>query len=82
MLNHEIPVVVVFVLAIAGDRFRREELIGGIEERGQGEAERGEIRIGQRIAGHEAFRRVGEVVVLVGAVVDAKARTNGRLAVE
>src|SRR5262249_47868576 len=82
LLNDDVPVLVVEILAMAIDRFGTVELILGIEERDQGIGQRGKIRRGKRIARDGAFGGIGEIVVVVAAIINAEAAADGSLAVE
>ena len=82
LLHHEVPVIVGEVLAVAGDGLGAEELVLGVEKRHQRIRQGGEIGTGERVTRHGAFGRIAEVVVLVGAEVDAEAAPNGGLAME
>ncbi len=82
LLNHEVPVLVVQVLAMPVDRLGTEQLILGVEESCQGEGQRRKIRGRKRVTRHGAFRRIAEVVVLISAVVDTEASANRSLAMQ
>src|SRR5258708_284984 len=73
LLDVEIPVLVVAVLSMTVDGFGREELVLRHKERSDGVGEARDIRVGNGVAGYGALDGVAEIVVLVGAVIDAEA---------
>src|SRR5438876_5028031 len=76
LLDHEIPVLVIEILATPVDRLRAEELILRIKESSQRIGQGREVGRRQRITRHGAFGWIAEIVVLVSAVVDSVAAAN------
>src|SRR5215470_13988271 len=82
LLDHEIPILVGKVLAMAIDRLWSEELILGVQERNQRVGQCGKVGGTQTEARNGALCRIAEVVVLVAAVVDTVAGAKDGSAVK
>src|SRR6266700_232123 len=82
LLDVEVPVLVVAVLAVTVDRLRREELELRHKEWSDRVGESRNVRVCDSVAGHRALHRIAEVVVLVRAIVytEAGAEDGGLVA--
>src|SRR4029077_13165292 len=83
LLDIEIPVLVVAVLSMAVDGFGRKELVLGHKEWSDGVGEVRNVSVRDCVARDRALHRIAEIVVLVRAIIHAKAGAdNGRLVAE
>ncbi len=82
LLDHEVPILVVEVLAAPVDCLRAVELVLRIEEGCERIGQSREVRRGKRVPWYRALGRIAEVVILVAAVVDAEPAPERSLPME
>src|SRR5262249_80136 len=82
LLDHEVPILVGQILAMAVDRLWAEELVLRVQESNQRIGQSGKVGGTKTEARNGALCRIAEVVVLVAAVVNTIARANDGSAVK